>query len=197
MSIFAKETNHMSPLEKLKMSAHELSSPASVAICGMMLALRIVLGYYANFTLAAFPGTKFSLVFIPTAICGMILGPTATAIMAGAGDILSFVLNSTGGAYFPGWTFNAALGGIIYGMFLYKNNSSLPRVIISKVLITIFVELLLGTFWLTVQFGYPYFEFLISRAIKQLITTPFEIVVIYSLASVVKRAKLVKVKRRT
>lgn len=182
----------MPPLEKLRRSAHELSSPAAVAICGMLLALRIVLGYYANFTLAAFPGVKFSLVFIPTAICGMILGPTTTAIMAGCGDILSFILNSTGGAFFPGWTLNAALGGLIYGMFLYKNNLTLPRVIISKVLITVFVELLMGTYWLTVQFGYPYFEYLAGRALKQLVTTPFEIVVIFSLAAVIKKSKLVK-----
>lgn len=184
----------MSPAEKLKRSAHELSSPASVAICGMMLALRIVLGYYANFSLSAFPGVKFSLVFIPTSICAMILGPTATAIMGGCGDILSFVLNSTGGAYFPGWTINAALGGIIYGMFLYKNNITLTRVIISKVLITVFIELLLGTFWLTVQFGFPYFEYLGARALKQLVTTPFEIAVIFSLTSVIKKARLIKAK---
>lgn len=194
MSIFAKSGNNMAPLEKLKRSSHELSSPASVAICGMLLALRIVLGYYANFTLAAFPGVKFSLVFIPTAICGMILGPVPTAIMGGCGDMLSFFLNSTGGAYFPGWTINAALSGLVYGMLLYKNNATLPRVIISKLIITIFVELLLGTFWLTVQYGFPYFEYLAARALKQLVTTPFEIIVIFSLVSVVKKAKLVRAK---
>ena len=83
MSIFAKSSVSMTPAEKLRNSAKELSSPAAVAICGMLLALRIVLGYYANFTLAAFPGVKFSLVFIPTAICGMILGPIPTAVMGG------------------------------------------------------------------------------------------------------------------
>ena len=194
MSIFAKSSVSMTPAEKLRNSAKELSSPAAVAICGMLLALRIVLGYYANFTLAAFPGVKFSLVFIPTAICGMILGPIPTAVMGGVGDMLSFFLNSTGGAYFPGWTINAALSGFIYGMLLYKNNATLPRVIISKLIITVFVELLLGTFWLYVQFGFPYFEYLCARALKQLVTTPFEIIVIFSLASVIKKAKLVRAK---
>lgn len=194
MSIFAKSGNNMTPIEKLRRSAHEFSSPASVAICGMLLALRIVLGYYANFTLAAFPGVKFSLVFIPTAICGMILGPVPTAIMGGCGDMLSFFLNSTGGAFFPGWTINAALSGFVYGMLLYKNNATLPRVIISKLIITVFVELLLGTLWLNIQFGFPYFEYLLARSLKQLVTTPFEIVVIFSLVAVVKKAKLVRVK---
>lgn len=194
MSIFTVSGNNMSPLEKLRRSSGELSSPAAVAVCGMLLALRIVLGYFANFTLAAFPGVKFSLVFIPTAICGMILGPVPTAVMGGCGDVLSFFLNSTGGAFFPGWTINAALSGFVYGMLLYKNNATLPRVIISKLIITVFIELLLGTFWLTVQFGFPYFDYLCARALKQLVTTPFEIVVIFTLASVVKRAKLIKTK---
>lgn len=192
MSIFNVSGNSMSPLEKLRRSSRELSSPASVAVCGMLLALRIVLGYFANFTLAAFPGVKFSLVFIPTAICGMFFGPVPTAVLGGCGDILSFFLNPTGGAYFPGWTINAALSGLVYGMLLYKNNATLPRVIISKLIITVFIELLLGTFWLTVQFGFPYFDYLCARALKQLVTTPFEIAVIFTLAAVVKRAKLVK-----
>lgn len=194
MSIFAKNPNNLSPIEKLRRSSQELSSPGSVALCGMLLALRIVLGYFANFTLAAFPGAKFSLVFIPTAICGMILGPVPTAVMGGCGDILSFIINPTGGAYFPGWTLNAALSGFVYGMMLYKNNSTLPRVIISKLIITVFVELLLGTYWLNVQFGFPYFEYLFGRGIKQTITTPFEIIVIFTVAVAIKKAKLIKIK---
>lgn len=182
----------MSIIEKFKKSASELTRPQSLAVAAMLLALRVVLGYFSNLTLNFSPSIKFSFSFLPLALCGALLGPSVGGIVGALGDIFSYILNPAGGAYFPGWTLNAALAGIIYGIFLYKNQVTLLRTIIAKVIIAIFVELALGTFWLYVQFGMPYLVTLSSRAIKQLIFTPIEIAIIFALSKVLLRTKIFK-----
>lgn len=181
-------------IEKFKGSASELARPQSVAVAAMLLALRVVLGYFSNFTLNLTPSIKFSFSFLPLALCGALLGPTVGLIVGGLGDIFSYILNPAGGAYFPGWTLDAALTGLLFGIFLYKCQGSashrLVMTIAAKVTIAIFVELLLGTFWLHVQFGMPYFVTFASRALKQLVFTPIEIVIIFTLSSALMRAKI-------
>ena len=177
----------------------ELARPQSLAVAAMLLAVRVVLGYFSNLTLNITPSIKFSFSFLPIALCSALFGPSVGGIVGALGDIFSYILQPSGGAYFPGWTLNAMLGGIIYGLLLYKVQTTplklLVRIIISKVIITIFVELLLGTFWLYVQFGMPYLVTLGGRAIKQLIFTPIEIAIIFAFLKAPALAKVIRKQR--
>ena len=62
------------------------------------------------------------------------------------GDVLSYLIRPDG-AYFPGFTITAALGGLIYGFFLYRRPISLPRTIVAKASISLLLNVLLNTFW--------------------------------------------------
>ena len=81
---------------------------------------------------------------------------------------------ASGGAYFPGFTLNGILTGLILGIFLYKNNVSLKTVLISWTINAVFVEVLLSGYWLYFIYGmgsgtsfYVYlWTRLISEAIK-------------------------------
>lgn len=158
----------------------------------MLLALRVVLGYFSNISLNITPTIKFGFSFIPQALSGALFGPVVGCLVSGFGDIFSFILNPSGGAYFPGWTLNAALGGMIYGILLYKNQVTLVRTIIAKVIIALLVELTLGTLWLTIQFGMPFFHTMGARAIKQLIFTPMEIAVIFVISKALLKIKVLR-----
>ena len=57
------------------------------------------------------------------------------------------------GAFFFGYTLNAMLGGVFYGLFLYKAKATLPRVVSAKLLINIVVNGLLGTLWYSMLYG--------------------------------------------
>lgn len=46
----------------------------------------------------------------------MLFGPVVGGIMGGIGDILKFLIKPTG-PYFFGYTLNAMLGPVIYGIF--------------------------------------------------------------------------------
>ena len=121
----------MSQLKKIQSSLLEMKSIYALAAIAMLLALRIVLGFFANSTLPFFGNNvKLSAAFLPIAVTGVMFGPIPAAIVGALGDILSFIIAPTG-AYFPGFTINGFITGFIYGMFLYKNNVTPLRVVLA------------------------------------------------------------------
>ncbi len=162
--------------EKICNSAKEMTSVYSLCMLAMLLALRVIVGIFANSTMAVFGNMlKISINFLPIAVAAILFGPMGAALVGGLGDILSFFINpSSGGAYFPGFTLNGILTGLILGIFLYKNNVSLKTVLISWTINAVFVEVLLSGYWLYFIYGmgsgtsfYVYlWTRLISEAIK-------------------------------
>lgn len=136
-------------------SIKELKNIYSLTALAMLLALRIIVGIFANSTMAVFGNMlKISINFLPIAVAAALCGPIGAALVGGLGDVLSFFINpSSGGAYFPGFTLNGILTGLILGIFLYKNNISLKRVLISWTINAVFVEVLLSGYWLYFIYG--------------------------------------------
>ena len=177
---------------KFSESSKQLKNVQGLSVCAMMLALRVVLGYFSNLTLAISPDIKVGFSFLPIAICAILCGPVAAMIVGGMGDILSFLLAPMG-FYFPGWTISGILVGLLYGLFLYKADKILLRLIICEVIIAVFVEIALGSLWLMIQYQKGFIVMAGVRGIKTLVVTPIEIAVVYFFAKVLK--KLPKFKR--
>ncbi len=174
---------------KFRDSAKELSKVKGVALCAMLLALRVVVGYFANFTLTITPNAKVGFAFLPIAIASMLFGPVCGMIVGGLGDIISFLLAPMGG-YFFGWTLNGILVGMLYGLFLYKADGKiLLRLIICEVLINFAVEVPLGSLWLMIQYGKAFWVMAGTRAVKCLIAVPVETILVFFFTKVIKRIK--------
>lgn len=177
---------------KFKDSSKELKSIQGVTICAMMLAIRVVLGYFSNLTLAISPDIKIGFSFLPIAITAILCGPVGAMIVGGMGDILSFLIAPMG-YYFPGWTISGLLVGLIYGLFLYKSDKILVKLIICEILIAVLVEIALGSLWLMIQYKKGFIVMAGIRGIKTLVVTPIEIVIVFFFAKVLK--KMPKLKR--
>lgn len=163
----------MSISEMFKKSSQNLSKIAPLCVCSMMLALRIVLGMFTNFTLSFMPFVKIGFSFLPIVIVAYLYGPVCAAVVSGAGDILSIVLsNPTSFSIMPGITLCYILEGIILGMVLY-NQASLKRIILAFVLALVLCRLPLNTLVLHFMMGIPYFELMFYRAV---ILVPFAVV---------------------
>ncbi len=155
-------------------SLKEMGKVRNLTVCALMLALRIVLGYFANLTLSFLPNSKIGFAFLPIAICAYLCGPVSGMIVGGLGDFLSWVIMPMGG-YFFGWTLNGILVGMFYGLFLYKNKTKLlPRLIICEIIICLLIEVLLGSLWLKIQFGNAFWVMTGVRSIDALISLPIE-----------------------
>lgn len=179
---------------KFRSSANELSNVRGVALCAMLLALRVVVGYFANFTLAITPNAKVGFAFLPVAIASMLFGPVCGMIVGGLGDVISFLLAPMGG-YFFGWTLNGILMGMLYGLFLYKTDKKiLLKLIICELLINFAIEVPLGSLWLYIQYNKAFWVMAGTRAVKCLIALPVETALVYFFEKVVLK-RIIKLKR--
>lgn len=124
----------MKVLRKFADSSRELGKVQAIAVCAMLLALRIVLGIFANFSLSfiPLPVIKISLTFIPVMLCAYLYGPVCSGIVACAGDIFSYLLAPTALGFNPVITACYLLEGLIYGAVLYQSELRLPQVILAK-----------------------------------------------------------------
>lgn len=172
-------------------SAREMYNLRSLTGIGMLLALSVVLSF---FTIEASPTLKIGVGYLVTALLGMLYGPVTGAIAAGTGDIIKYIIKPTGG-YFFGFTLTAILGGLVYGMFFYRQQRcTIPRAILAKSTVTLLLNCLLNTFWLTLVTGSQFWGLLPPRAIKNLTALPLEICLLYvalnTFSLVLRRSKL-------
>lgn len=181
--------------EKTLNSAKELSNLFSLTALAMLLALRIILGIFANSTMPMFGNlVKISLNFLPIAVAATMFGPVGAALIGGLGDILAFFMNPAGGTYFPGFTLNGIITGLILGYFLYKNNVSVKTVIISWAINAVFVEVLLSGYWLYFIYGAgqgnSFWIYLWTRVISEAIKFVPTVLVILAVGKAVGRIRI-------
>ena len=186
----------MKYLRKFVDSSKELGTVSGLAVCAMMLALRVVLGMFANISLAflPLPVVKFSLTFIPIILTAYLFGPVCAGIVAGAGDVLSYFLAPTALPFTPGITACYVLEGIIYGTVLYHEELTLPRSIAAKALDLVFCTLSLNSvvLWFIYFSTQPLYYVILLRAA---VLVPIAILEV-SLLMVLKKPLLTIQKKR-
>jgi ECF transporter S component (folate family) len=121
---------------------------------------------------------RISFGFVPQSFSSMLFGPLLGGIGAVLGDIIGMIV-APKGAYFAGFTLSALLTGVIYGLFLFRKPKTLLRITLAVLSITLFVDIGLNTYWLTILLGKGYFAMLPARVIKSAIMIPVQVSVIY------------------
>ncbi|MBQ2971737.1 MAG: folate family ECF transporter S component [Ruminococcus sp.] len=183
----------MSFSEMFRKSSHYLSKIAPLCVCSMMLALRIVLGMFSNFTLSFMPFVKIGFSFLPIVIVAYLYGPVCAALVSGAGDILSIILsNPTAFSIMPGITLCYIFEGVILGAVLFEN-AQLKRIILAFVLCLALCRLPLNTLVLHFMMNIPYTELLFYRSI---ILIPFSVVEITMSFLILKAVDKVPILKR-
>ena len=165
-------------------SAKELRKTKSLVAMAMLLALAVVLGFVS---VQVTESLRVGFAFLPNALAGQMFGPVGGMLVGGLADILKYIVKPTG-PFFPGFTISGVLGGLIYGLVLYKKPTTLPRVILSQVLIAVFVNMLLNTYWLTILYGNSFLAIWPARIISNLITLPINIILYYLVATLLEKA---------
>lgn len=180
----------MSFIKKFSSSSKELSNVRTLAVCAMLLALRVILGMFSNFTLAVMPFVKIGFNFIPVVITAYLYGPVCAAIVSGAGDILSIILaNPTAFSIAPGITLCYILEGIIYGVVLYQSDLKLSTIIVAKAAVLVLCALPLNTLVLSGLMSIPYPTLLLYRTAVLIPFGVVEVIIIYLLRQLLLRLK--------
>ncbi len=157
-----------------------MSKNKKIILLSLLLAILIVLSRFLSIKT---PIIKISFGFIPIMLCATWLGPWWTILLCILGDLIGATLFPTG-AYFVGYTISTGISGLIYGLFLYKkqpnkysNKIFILRIIISVVLVAIVEGMLLNTLWTSIVVGKAFYVLFATRAIKQLVMIPINIIV--------------------
>lgn len=192
MNLVPKQAeNSLSLPEKFRQSAQELKQVRTLTGVAMLLAMSVVISFTASVRVTE--TIKIGLGYLITALLGMLYGPFTAALAAGAGDLIKYLLKPDG-AYFFGFTLSAMLGGVVYGVFFYREKCTIPRAIASKATVSLLLNCLLNTVWVSWLYGMPFLGALGPRVIKNLMALPFEIVLLYivlnGMNKVIQRAKL-------
>ena len=130
-----------------------------IAISAFLIAFDVI---FTRVLALNMPLTKIGLGFAAVMVCGMLYGPGWTALCAGLGDLIGSLLFPTG-AYFPGFTLTAAIGGAIFGAALYKKRPGLSGCIVTALLNGLIVSLLLNTTMISLVFGPPLGPLFLTR----------------------------------
>ncbi|MCR5676216.1 MAG: folate family ECF transporter S component [Lachnospiraceae bacterium] len=166
-----------------KKSLEEFRNLRAVTFCGMMAALAIALNYVASIDLGPYIRIGFS--GLPNQIVAYLFGPSVGAIFGGALDIIKYLIKPSG-VFFPGFTISAALGGLIYGLFLYKKKPTLLRIFLAQLMIKVFVNIVLNTLWLKILYDKAILAILPGRLLSNAIMLPVDTLLLYAVLHVVE-----------
>ena len=167
-------------------SYKELKKLRTLVVTALLIAIGIVLG---QFSIQITDSTKIGISFIATQMTAQLFGPVVGGIMGGVADILKFIIKPTG-PFLIGYTISAILGPVIYGVMLYKKPITLWRILLSKTVVAIFINLLLGTFWTYHYFGAAFWAAIPAKLLQQVIQVPIQSLIYYFVMKALKEAKV-------
>ena len=144
---------------------------------GMVTALAIILESFPIYLLGQSLKIYFSFVVVSLgcACYGPLVGMGVGAVI----DTLGFLLSSYGEPYFPGYLITAMLSGLIYGVMLYQRKPTIPRLIVTRLLINYGSNVLLGSVWKAMLYGKGYLYYLSTGMVKNTIMIPIEVALMW------------------
>jgi len=153
-----------------------LNKTRNMVYMGLFVALEIVFTRFLSYQGA---NVRIGLGFLPVALAAITFGPIYGGLTGALADVIRMALFPMGTAYFPGLTISAFLSGAIYGILLHNKPKSYLRITITVLIITLFIDLGLNTFWLTILLKKTFFVLVIDRIISNTIMFPIRIIMIY------------------
>ncbi|MGY0372374.1 folate family ECF transporter S component [Clostridium sp. JNZ J1-5] len=154
-----------------------------IVYMGLLISLEIIL---TRFLSIQTPIVRIGFGFLPIVAAGVMFGPILAGITAAIADVLGMLIFPQG-AYFPGFTLSAFIGGVVYGNLFYKKSATIIRSAIAVGIIIVFVDLVLNTYWLTFITGKAATALIIPRLTKSVIMFPIQTTLIYTLWKLIIR----------
>ena len=151
---------------------------------GLLVALHIILSRFLSINAW---NMKIGFAFVAVFVGAYLYGPVAGAIVGALGDFLGAILFPIG-AYFPGFTLNCALTGLVMGLLLYKKQTPL-RVVLTAAINEIGISMWITPLWISILYGSPYWPLIVSRLPQIGILFAVEIIVIFLMIKIMERIK--------
>ena len=157
----------------MKKEKKRLLNVRMVCFLALLVAVEVVFSRFLSYNVW---NSKVGFNFIPVALAAMLFGPLPAAIVAAVADVIGAVLFPIA-PFFPGYTLTAFLGGLTWGIFLYKKQTRM-RLLGAVAVRQVLLSTLLNTYWISFTYGSPYFPLLGTRLVQLVIMAVLEFVII-------------------
>ena len=182
---------------RLKRSVAGYKEIRTLTMSGLLIALNVVLNM---FSVPITPQLRISFGFIATAVIAMFFGAAVAVPAAAACDVLGWLIHPTG-PYFYGFTLTAMLNALICSVILHEEYKMQDQMyetkrpargwtrltllsLFSRILVNGLSNTLLNTFWLSQLYGKTMEALLPARALKNLImTVPETVLLVFALGA--------------
>lgn len=162
-------------IDSIKKHLGVMRNPRIIVFMGLFVAMEVVL---TRFVAIQTPIVRIGFGFIPIALAAIMFGPMVGGITATLSDLIGAFLFPKG-PFFPGFTLSALLGGVIYGLFLYRKQVTVVRVGAAVLTIKLFIDLGLNTLWLNILYKKAIFAILPTRLVTSGIMFPIQTLLIF------------------
>ncbi len=173
-------------------SYQEIKQLRTVTICGLMAAIAIALNAFTSIEIGNYIKIGFS--GIPNRIVDCLFGPVVGGCFGGALDIIKYLVKPTG-VFFPGFTFDAILAGLIFGSFMYKKPLSLPRILIAKLTVVLVCNIFFNTLWISLLYGKAFMALLPARLLKNAVMWPIDSLILFMVIQMLHASGIFKIIR--
>lgn len=176
--------------EYWKSASRELKNSRVVTFAGIVIAFCVALESMPIYILG--PSLKFYFSFLFMGLGGLVYGPVVSVLAGGIVDTIGFLLAGYGEPYFPGYLISAMLGGLVYGLFLYRQKLTVVRVLLMKAVVNFGLNVLLGSYWKAMLYGKGYLYYFTTGLWKNAVLLPVEAAMLYFALRFVERQGLVR-----
>ena len=154
-----------------KDSAKSLDDFRTLATTGLLIAMAIALRAAA---IQLTPDVRITFQFLPICVIAMLYGPVVSMMGALATDLIGFMFNATGFPYSIQLGVSVAIGGLIYGIFLYRKNTSEYICLygaIARIAVVLICNIALNSYFMFTLFTNPQVDVFTADGFPIFITT--------------------------
>lgn len=145
------------------LAKHEFSSVRSLCGISVTFALMFCCKF---FTLPSGFGTLgIGLTYLVFSVIAMIYGPVCGITVGFLSDILGYIVFQAGTPFFMGYTLNAMLSGLMYGLCFYRTKITFAKCLYARLFVNLLVNVLLGSLWWAIVYKLSFEAFLSYVAI--------------------------------
>ncbi|MFA5658500.1 MAG: folate family ECF transporter S component [Oscillospiraceae bacterium] len=131
-------------------SARELKKTTTLTVCGLLIALSIIL---RAFSVPLTIDVRITFSYIPIAVIAMLFGPVSAVIANTATDFIGFLVdNKSARGYNPYLLIPVILAALIYGLFLYRKRLNLIMVTLSRIAVVLISNITLKSYILYISY---------------------------------------------
>lgn len=168
---------------RLLASLEELKNLRSLTLCALLIALHVLLNMFSFYIVGQI---KVSFAYLALAVIAMLFGPVTAAFAGGISEFVGYLFNSAAGAYHPGFTLTTMLAGFVMGLFFYRRDIKLWRIISARLCVNLLLNIGINTIWVMQMVGKAYLVLLPPRTWKNLVLLPVEVFLIFAVFKTVQ-----------